>query len=684
MPLNSNEESEKDFVPASDREGDGGSRRLASPGNSRASRGRGRWVGSNVRDNLGRSGRNVGNRGHDITEAHHGISDSSGLRNHLNPARDGNCGRGYIKHGRETDGCVGRQGRGRGRFFEYDVAGRRSSRSESTAGRSKRIAAPSTKTTSLTNVLLAEPSAKFMFYLYSVDVFDRGGNKIESASRCNQLLLFGIFEKLLKDMPVGDKESRKRMTFFSGNFFFSPSRIPGLENLPLTLLDGSETDLETVSVRRVQCFAAPSELQVGSESENTLENTVSVDFRCSDCTMSFVDCNGCTRHCLASGHSPVTMDAEATPASLRVYSQYANMIVKRAMGERMARWGEHFVDPQSFVTPRRKNGQEMGVHIFQAYHVEFNVGRSLPGGPPTLMLTIDLTAKVIRTKGILHSLCRGRDPTTYIFSENEKRAAKERWIGQQVISKLDKTAYSIQDLLFEASSDSLPVADLGMSHTTYYKERKNVILEFPAARPMIAVLGRNKRIIHLPPEIVCANELDDDVRSQLPQIASIKPDRRNDAIEAAKRFLIPGAQKSKGMSGLLPALGIVLSDTRLSAQAEVLPLPMMLSCGQRINETLGKSTWAPQIAKATFDVNPHKAVILNVIVIHHHSIDWEQSYRSIASMVNKRKSVFRFPDRPVKVISALDDMERHWRAVATHFGGTERLPPNRKFGWDAV
>ena len=699
MPLPRSGGSEKDCSKASDREsGDGN----LGFGVLDESRGRGRGSGqcdlfsrndadrhrnngvrggsfpaSGERDNFGRSGRHVGGR-HQL-EGRHGLSDSCERRNHLKPARGVDRGRGYRKDVNLTNGFVGRQGRGRGGRAAA-VGGRRLSTHDApTAGRSARaIDAPSTKTTALTNILLAELTPSFRFYLYTVDVFDRDGNKIQSSSRCNHLLHIGIFDNLLKDMPIGDKESRQRMIFFSGSFFFSASRVPGLENLPLQLLDGTDTDLETVSVRRVQCFAAPNELRVSSESAKVFENAVSLDYRCSHCTMSFVDRNGCMRHCRASGHSSVISDTKASPASLQVFSQYANMIVQRAMGERMARWGKHYVDPQSFVTPRKNNGREMGIHVFQAYHVEFNVGRPLPRGPAKLVLTVDLTVKVIRSKGILHVLCLGRDPTTCTFSDQEIRAAKERWIGQQVISKLDKTAYSIHDLVFDESAESLPVASLGMSHATYYKDRKNVLLEFPAARPMVAVLGRNKRIIHLPPEIVCANELDDELRSLIPQIASIKPDRRSDAIDTIKRFLIPGAQTTKGMSGLLPALGIVLSDARLRVPAEVLPLPIILSCGLRINTIPGKSNWAPQIAKANFDINPNKAVILNTIVIHHITIGWEETYGSIVSMVNKHRAGFRLPDRPCKVICALDDMERHWGSVATHFSSTERLPPNGK------
>lgn len=643
------------------------------------------FLPSDQRDYFGHSGRNV--EGQHLPGARHGLTDRSERMNHIKPASDGNWRRGHREQGNPTNGCIRRQGRGRGGRSKHDagaVGGRRlSAHDVPTAGRSVRtIDAPSAKTTALTNILLAELTPNFRFYLYTVDVFDHDGNKIESSSRCNHLLHIGIFDNLLKDMPIGDKESLQRMVFFSGSLFFSASRVPGLENLPRQLLDGTDTDLETISVRRVQCFAAPSELRVTSESAKALENAVSFDDQCSDCTVGFVDHNGCIRHCRSSGHSPVTNDPKAVPASLQVFSQYANMIVHRAMGERMARWGKHFVDPQSFVTPRKKDGQDMGIHVFQAYHVDFNVGRPVPGCPAKLMLTVDLTVKVIRSKGILHVLCRGRDPTTYAFSDQEIRTAKERWIGQQVISKLDKTAYSIHDLVFEESADSLPVADLGMSHATYYRDRKNALLEFPAARPMVAVLGRNRRIIYLPPEIVCANELDDELRPQIPKIASIKPDRRSDAIDTIKRYLIPGAQTTRGMSGLLPALGIVLSDTRLRVPAEVLPLPIILSCGLRINTIPGKSSWAPQIAKANFDINPNKATILNIIVIHHMTIGWEEPYRSIVSMVNKHKAVFRLPDRPYKVICAQDDKERHWGSVATYFSSTECLPPNRKSTWD--
>jgi len=200
------------------------------------------------------------------------------------------------------------------------------------------------------------------------------------------------------------------------------------------------------------------------------------------------------------------------------------------------------------------------------------------------------------------------------------------------------------------------------------------MLDFPSAKPMIAVMGRNRKIIHMPAEIVCANEIDDELKSQLPQITSFKPDHRNKAIENIKRFLIPGAQKSKGMSGLLPAVGIILSEERLRVPAVVLPAPIIQAAGIRVDSS--RPNWSSQLARAKFQVEPNEVVELNVVVIHHRSIGWEGPYGKIANMINGFEARYRFPRTPFKVVRVEDDMERHWGAVETHFGSSQQLPPN--------
>ena len=145
----------------------------------------------------------------------------------------------------------------------------------------------------------------------------------------------------------------------------------------------------------------------------------------------------------------------------------------------------------------------------------------------------------------------------------------------------------------DQSASSMPIPGSKMSHTEYFKEKKGIVLEFPNARPLLAVLGRNQSTIHLPAELVCGNELDSKLQCQLPMIASFKPIQRNEAIEEMKRYLRPGGQKTKRSGGgLLPALGIVLSEDRVKLAVDCLPLPTIIAAGVHISSKKGKN-WAP-------------------------------------------------------------------------------------------
>jgi hypothetical protein len=528
----------------------------------------------------------------------------------------------------------------------------------------------------LSNIVIAQPTPNFKFYSYAVAAKDLNGHDIESSSRRNQLLNQGIFGELLKGMSKRELESLKRQTFFCGSFFFTATPLPGLENLPVQLFDGAGTDSDTTTVKSVQCFSAPEILQHKGQLQTDSDQMVSIDFRCSDCINAFTNWTGIKQHCQETGHKPVTAEDKAKPADLRLFMQYVNIVLQKAMAERMARWGRHYVDPKSFKTPKNMRGQEMGVNVFQAYHVDFTVGLPSEGATPTLMLTVDLTAKVIRTKSLLHALCRGGDPNTFKMSKHDELVAKRTWIGEIVISKLDKACYDVHDLVFDQSPDTMLVGSLGISHTKYFEERKHYTLDFPSARPMVAVRGRHNKIIHLPAETLCANELDDELKMKLPQITSFKPDHRSEAIDQIKRFLIPGAQKSKSISGLLPAIGIILSDERLRVPAEVLPAPIIEAAGIYVDPL--RPNWASQITRAKFSVEPKKVLELNVVVIHHKSIGWKGPYRKIASVVNGYQAKYRFPLEPVRIVRAEDDLQRHWSAVEAHFGTSQQLPPNGK------
>jgi hypothetical protein len=270
-----------------------------------------------------------------------------------------------------------------------------------------------------------------------------------------------------------------------------------------------------------------------------------------------------------------------------------------------------------------------------------------------LALTVDLRAKIVRTMSVLDHLTGGNDPRNYNPSYNEQERAKRDWIGEVVISMHDKKCYSVTDLVFDHSAASMPIEGLGINHAEYFSKRKKIELKYPDAKPMIAVLGRRNQTIYLPAELVAGNELERRVKEQLPTIASYKPEARNAAIDKIRSYLIPGAQKSKGAGGLLPALGITLKSDRLSAKAQVLPLPMMLAAGVQVPKSRGEN-WAPMLNRASFNVDPNSSNTLNVILVYNEKLERgaRQVYDKVRDLVNRYNASFRFSQEPLEMVKA--------------------------------
>lgn len=91
------------------------------------------------------------------------------------------------------------------------------------------------------------------------------------------------------------------------------------------------------------------------------------------------------------------------------------------------------------------------------------------------------------------------------------------------------------------------VDGLNISHADYFCKRNKISLKHPNASPMVVVNGRNNSRIYLPAELVTGNELDPRLKMKLPTIASFTPKDRLEGIEEIKRFLKPGAHKTKGV-----------------------------------------------------------------------------------------------------------------------------------------
>jgi hypothetical protein len=343
---------------------------------------------------------------------------------------------------------------------------------------------------------------------------------------------------------------------------------------------------------------------------------------------------------------------EPIPASLEVFSAYVNLALERALSERLARWGSEYIDPSNMTEPVDKSGRSLGVRVYEAFACQFNFLRPTSDDPPRLGLTVDLRAKIVRTLSVMDHLVGDQDPNLYSPSYQEQERCRRQWIGEVVISMHDKKCYSVTDLLFDHSAESLPVESLGMSHAEYFIKRKNIKLKYPTFRPILALVGRRNQPVYLPAELVAGNELEPRVKQQLPMIASYRPEARNAAIDKIRSYLIPGAQKSKGLGGLLPAMGISLAEERLSAKAEVLPVPMMVAAGVQVPPSRAEN-WGPLLNKASFNIQPKEANTLQVVVIYNERIRGAISvYDRIRDIVNNFQSTYRFGEKPLKFISA--------------------------------
>ncbi|KAL3931387.1 MAG: hypothetical protein SGBAC_011334 [Bacillariaceae sp.] len=182
---------------------------------------------------------------------------------------------------------------------------------------------------------------------------------------------------------------------------------------------------------------------------------------------------------------------------------------------------------------------------------------------------------------------------------------------------------------------------------------------------MVTVLGRRDERIHLPAEIVCGNELDARVKEKLPMIANFPPHVRNEAISLVRGFLIPG---TRGAQGILPGLGVQITDERFSSRARVLPLPIVMAAGVQVPKAKG-NMWAPILKSCNYRINPSGSNILNVVLIHYEDLHPDMAYKvysRIRDNVNSLNTRYRLSDKPFRTVRA-GAKERHWSAVEQCF-----------------
>jgi hypothetical protein len=254
-----------------------------------------------------------------------------------------------------------------------------------------------------------------------------------------------------------------------------------------------------------------------------------------------------------------------------------NLVLKRALGERWPRWGRDFVDPQSFREEKDYHGNPLGVRVYTGYIAEFDL--KIMEGKTKLTLLVDTKAKVEQSATI-HDALMDFNKSGH-WEKREKEGAIRYLEGTSVLTSYDKKNYLVYGVDFSATCATKMIGDLGISHKEYFQKNKKVEIHFPND-PLIESKGRNNMPIFLPPELLHTTALPQEFKAKLPQIAGLLPDQRTPKLQNFVRFLEPGAQKTKGLEGLLPGIGIRLSSNQIPVPVFHLSVPFLKARGIQV------------------------------------------------------------------------------------------------------
>lgn len=380
-------------------------------------------------------------------------------------------GRGAYGGGRSSGGRGGGGGGGRGGGGGGGGAPKKSN-----------VGSGPPPSTTLTNVIPCQVSPNFQFFLYGIDACDKNGKVIDGRRRRLELFMKGVLDKTngylaRKKMTKKEIENFERGIFFEGSYFFSSRAIPGLtsDKFPTCLVSASEQLKEhdeavscpisdngdSLNVVHVQPYTAPSVI-AGTKAE-AVKGKETFELRCADCNSCFTSLQGLLSHCKETGHRPLysslSQSNDAIPSNKEVFLSFVNVALQRAMGERMARWGREYIDPKSETEPVDRNGRSLGVKVFRAYSCEFGMHALVKNRKlekPQLTLTVDLCAKILRTKTLLEAIHNGKNPNNNL-GPSQQNQARRTWNNEVVICVYDKRCYSVIDLVFDKSPASLPV-----------------------------------------------------------------------------------------------------------------------------------------------------------------------------------------------------------------------------------
>lgn len=226
------------------------------------------------------------------------------------------------------------------------------------------------------------------------------------------------------------------MSFVQGSTAFCGRVIPGLQE-KMVLCDGTDTHGDTLTIASIERLTIPECLKPPADATTpAAAGGVRFDqFRCQGCARTFPTVADLQQHCHDAGqsHAPIVIrddEEEAKPAETAVFLAYVNCALQRAMGDTLTRWGQDYVNPEDCR-------EVDGVKIFEAVHLSFSLGRIAANKVPSLLLTCDLKAKLMRCRSLLDELNELHDGT---FPSHKIAAANRKYVNNtnSVIYNVDR------------------------------------------------------------------------------------------------------------------------------------------------------------------------------------------------------------------------------------------------------
>jgi hypothetical protein len=247
-------------------------------------------------------------------------------------------------------------------------------------------------------------------------------------------------------------------------------------------------------------------------------------------------------------------------------AQVFNIILNEAMACELTRIGRQFFNTEKSVDMDHRTAEV--IDVFPGYATEITL-RSF-NKQPLLVVNVDTLSKVVTKCSILDTIYEFKD-------QNMKPETIERKLrGTVVCTRYNWKTYFVEGIEFNKTPNTTferrnpqTRRKETIAFAKYYQEIKCPLEDMQ--QPLIRARGRMGQTIYLMPELCVWTTIPADAKAKLPQIASIKPARRQQSIQKFVSMLASPKCKE-----VLDRFNISIAPEMIKVNAKVLESPTLV------------------------------------------------------------------------------------------------------------